>query len=95
MSEPAEREWHGMTSEAAKALAERMKTGEAFREKVLAHTCAEERAALANAQGYACDDDEIAPAVSGALSDEEMAWLCGAGGPSEEEPWGPGHYPIG
>lgn len=85
-----------MTTEAAKALAERMKTDEAFREKVLAYTCAEERVAFVNAQGYACDDDEIVPPGSGALSDEEMAWLCGgaSGGPTEDEPWNPGNYPM-
>ena len=38
--------------------------------------------------------DEGEPAPHDELSDDELEWLSGGTGPSEEEPWNPVHYPL-
>jgi len=83
-----------MTKEAARALAERMKNDEVFREQVLAQEDAGARIRFVMAAGFECTREEIEPPGDGALTDEEMAWVAGGVGPSEEEPWNPGNYPL-
>jgi predicted ribosomally synthesized peptide with nif11-like leader len=60
-----------MSQEQAQAFIERLKTDEAFRQKVLAVEGTEERLALARAEGYECSVEEIAAAGS-RLADKEL-----------------------
>jgi predicted ribosomally synthesized peptide with nif11-like leader len=83
-----------MSREAARAFIERMKTDETFRREVLAQEDAEARIRFVSAAGFDCTGEEFEPPGDGALTDEEMAWASGGVGPSEEEPWNPGHYPL-
>ncbi len=83
-----------MSGEAARALADRMKIDAAFRKQVLAQKEADARIRFVNAAGFDCTSEEIEPPGDGALSDEEMGWVSGGIGPSEEEPWNLGNYPL-
>jgi len=65
-----------MTEEAARACVERMKTDDAFREKVLAAESVDERIAIINAEGFACTADEL-KAHADELGDAEMATVVG------------------
>jgi predicted ribosomally synthesized peptide with nif11-like leader len=67
-----------MTDQAVEALLERMKTDEAFRERVLTQTDREARLDLVRAEGFDVDAEELAARVA-QLSDRDLAQAVGAG----------------
>ena len=67
-----------MTDQATRALIERMKTDEAFRERVLAVLDPEERFALVRAEGFDVTREEFAVEAA-RLSDEHLTHVGGAG----------------
>jgi predicted ribosomally synthesized peptide with nif11-like leader len=66
-----------MSEDAVKALVERMKSDEQFRDRVLATTDEGERLALIRAEGYDCTLEEIA-GEGERLDDDELAAVNGA-----------------
>ena len=65
-----------MSEQAARACVERMKTDDAFRQKVLAAGSVDERFEIINAEGFACTADEL-KAHADELADAEMAAVVG------------------
>jgi predicted ribosomally synthesized peptide with nif11-like leader len=65
-----------MSQEAAQACVARMKTDEAFREKVMAADGVDARIEIVNAEGFTCTADEI-KAHADELADAEMATVVG------------------
>lgn len=67
-----------MTDDATRALLERMKTDETFRERVLAAAGLEARFRLVRDAGFDVTAEELA-AEAARLSDEQLAHAVGAG----------------
>ncbi len=65
-----------MSQQAAQACVERMKTDDAFREKVMAAESIDERMEIINAAGFTCTADEI-KAHADELADAAMAAVVG------------------
>jgi len=87
-----------MSEEQAQAFIAKMKTDEAFHAKVMAVEDVAAHQRLIDDEGFDCAVEEIAAAgealvgAADGLSDEELSWVAGGVAPSEQEPWGPGHY---
>lgn len=60
-----------MSAQATRDLVERMKTDEAFRERILAETEPDARLGLIRAEGYDCSHDDIA-SFGDALADAHL-----------------------
>jgi len=67
-----------MSQEAARALVERMKDDEAFREEVLSAEDAAARLVIVNAEGFDCSAEEI-EAQGRRLNDLELEEVAAAG----------------
>ena len=66
-----------MSAEQAKAFVEKMKSDEAFRERVMAEEDVEARMALIGAEGFDCSAEEIAALQE--LSEAELSGAVGGG----------------
>ena len=80
-----------MPAEATQTLIERMKTDEAFRERLLAEPSPEARLALIRTEGYDCSADDLASAGV-ALSDADLEHVAAG---NQLPPWDPGYTPFG
>ena len=72
-----------MTDPAVRALIERMKSDEAFRERVLAVAGADARLELVRAEGFDVTAEHLA-AEAAMLTDEDLLQAVGAGSPACE-----------
>lgn len=68
-----------MSTGATRELMERMKTDQAFRERVLAEQGPEARLALIQAEGYACSAEDVA-SFDAALADQDLEHVAAADG---------------
>ncbi len=80
-----------MSTEAAQRLIDRMKTDEAFRERVLAEPSPEARLALIEAEGHDCSADDLA-SFGAALADADLEHVAAG---SDLPPWDPNYTPFG
>ena len=80
-----------MSTEAAQTLFERMKTDEAFRERVLAEPGPEARLVLIRAEGYDCSADDLA-SFGAALADADLEHVAAG---NDLPPWDPNFTPLG